>query len=134
LGRAPAGFHVSTSPVFRLPPDASPESVGRHLREALASYQPNFALPPPSEWKAYQRAFLKSTGFRSWRQLEGPSKSCFIQQDADGRVVFTPLRNGGSRGPKKGFQPFGLPAITTPASLTDGALGTYLLDALAKSE
>src|SRR5258708_2533748 len=109
LGQVPAGFLISIPPVLRLPASAEPDLLGRTLRDALAAYQPNF--PQPADWNRHRADFLKAAGVRSWRKLEGLSRSCWIQQ-ADHEITFTPLRNGGSHGAKKGFQPFGaLPLV-----------------------
>jgi hypothetical protein len=131
LGQVPAGFLVSIPPVFRLPAFGAPDLVGRTLREALAGYQSPF--PQPSDRKAHRAAFLKATGVRSWRKLEGSSRMCSIEE-GDAEITFTPWRNGGSHGPNKGFQPFGAAPITCAKSVSDAALGAALLDALAKCE
>ena len=131
LGQVPAGFQISIPPVFRLPVSAAPELLGRTLREALAAYQPGFAQP--ADWSGHRAGFLKAAGLRSWRNLEGLSRSCWIQE-ADRQITFTPLRNGGPRGAKKGFQPFGAALIVCSSGASDQELGGVLLDALAMCE
>ncbi len=131
MGRVPAGFQISIPPVFRLPVAPAPELVGHTLRCALAAYQP--AFPQPNDWRSQRTDFLKSAGVGSWSKLEGSSRSCWIEE-SDGELRFTPLRNGGSRGAQKGYQPFGAAPIVCPAGASDEALGGALLAALAKCE
>lgn len=130
-GRVPAGFHLSIPPVFLLAVSPAPDVLGCTLREALAAYQP--ALPQPQDWRAHRAGFLRATGVRSWSQLEGLSRSCWIEE-AQAGITFTPLRNGGSRGAKKGFQPFGASPIACPGGVGDEVLGQALFDALGKCE
>lgn len=129
---ATAGFCVATTPVFILSCESSPMEVGVALRKALVNFQEG--VPEPPEWKTHREMFLKATGFRSWKALQGlPTRSCWIEE-ADGKVIFTPLKNGGNRGPKKGFQPFGRNPINVSVSVSDEELGNGLLRVLKECE
>ena len=63
----------------------------------------------------------------------GTSGFCWIEESA-GFVTFTPLRNGGSRGDEKGFQPFGKEPVRVPASFSNEELGDVLLQTLSHCE
>ena len=125
LGQMPRGGGlISREPVVRLPKPVSAAEVGRTVRQMLDSFR--FDV----EWsKGTRDEFLKATGFRSWRQLEGPARSCWIREEAAGTVL-TPLRNGGSRGDEKGFQPFGAEEIRCATGCGDEEIGAALLRAL----
>ena len=129
---AAAGYCIATTPVFRLSTAASPMEVGVALRKALASFQED--MPDPLEWKTHRAMFLKATGFKSWKALQGlPTRSCWIEEVAE-KVIFTPLKNGGNRGPKKGFQPFGRNPLDISISVSDEELGNSLLQVLIECE
>jgi len=125
------GPELATIPVVRLPASTSIAEIGLTLRQMLTAYQVNTSTL--FDWKAARAQFLQATGFRSWRALEGPAKMCWIEEIGD-RIIFTPLRNGGTRGPKKGFQPFGAAEISVPARATDVELGKALLSALSQAQ
>jgi hypothetical protein len=52
----------------------------------------------------------------------------------DGRITLTPLRNGGTRGDQKGFQPFGAPVVTVAEAAPDAELGAAVIEALNRSQ
>lgn len=127
------GIGISVTPVYRFTKDAASAEIGGAARNVL-SFPPS--IVPPRYWKeqaALGKEFLKAAGVSSWRKLQLDAVSCWMAAN-DGLVVFTPLRNGGTRGDKKGFQPFGASDIVVAASATDEALGAALIDALGKSE
>lgn len=127
------GIGVSVPPVHRLSRNAPRSNLGAALRDAL--FTP-VSIVPPRFWK--ERAelgvqFLKAARVRSWRQLQLSARNCNIVA-ADGLVRLTPLRNGGTRGDTKGFQPFGAADLTVPDSASDDELGTALVEALDQSK
>ena len=131
--RTATGINVSVPPVRRLPLDANPQEVGATLREFLASPP---TVVPPENWR--ERAglgqdFLQEAGYRSWKKLEEGAVSCWIEV-RDGAVTLTPLRNGGRKGSKKGFQPFGASLVTVAADVGDTQLGAAVLEALSLCE
>ena len=127
----PAGFCMASPPVIQLPGTSPTDEIGSALLRALYAYQDN--LPDPGDWKAFRADFLRATGFKSWNSLEGPARSCWIEEIGDS-ISFTPLRNGGSRGEKAGFQPFGKQPILVSASLPNEEIGEALLHALRLCE
>jgi hypothetical protein len=127
-----AGVGVLVPPVHRFPLEPEPASVGRVLRELLTT---GTAIVPPETWKDREPLagqFLKAAGVRSWRQLETGVRCCWIEA-SDGQVTLTPLRNGGTRGDQKGFQPFGAPVVRVAADAPDADLGAAVLEALNRS-
>lgn len=127
------GLAVLVPPVRRLPKDADPIQVGFTLRELLRAPQ---AVIPPDNWKArvpLSEEFLKQAGYRSWKKLNEGARYCWIEA-TDGTIALTPLRNGGSRGDKKGFQPFGAPLVTVEEGSGDADLGAAVIEALNRSE
>lgn len=130
--RCISGSFRYTLPVVRLPPALKFERIGRTLREMLGAHREHATPLSHEEFKNNAADFLRATKFRSWRALEASAKSCFIAEH-DGAIVFTPLRNGGAKGSKKGFQP-GASDVSSPRDASNEALGRALMDALARSE
>lgn len=117
-------------PVIRLTASAATGEIGHALRAVLSEYREG--VGDPTDWKADSAAFLRQTGFKSWKSLEGPARRCWIAE-SDEQIVFTPLRNGGTRGDQKGFQPFGAAVVTVPSESSDETVGRALLEALSRS-
>lgn len=127
------GLTVLVPPVRRLPIDADPIQVGLTLRELLRAPQ---SMIPSDYWKArvpLSEEFLKQAGYRSWKQLNEGARYCWIE-GTGGTIVLTPLRNGGSRGDRKGFQPFGAPLVTVEEGGGDADLGAAVIEALNRCE
>ncbi len=131
--RMRAGIRVATTPVWRLPPETSAAEIGAVLRSALSAFRGDEPNLLHGEQKVMRAAFLRQAGFRSWRSLENGARSCWIEEH-DGILVLTPLRNGGTKGATKGFQPFGVEPLTSPGDVGEQAMGQLLLDAWARSE
>jgi hypothetical protein len=129
--RAQAGFCVSALPVVKLSATCQAEEVGRCLRQVLAAFQDN--LTDPEDWQALRTQFLQATGFKSWKALESTARSCWIEE-AEPQITFTPLRNGGTRGDSKGFQPNQELPVSVPCHCSDEQLGKALLQALSLCE
>ena len=129
--RATSGVLLSAPPVVRLGLDTSAGALGIALRQVLEAYQEG--VPHPGDWREAAATMLEATGYRSWRALEGPARCCWIVETQTG-FVFTPLRNGGSRGDQKGFQPFGAEPIGAAIDATDEQLGETLKAALVASQ
>jgi hypothetical protein len=125
------GPDMATIPVARLSLLTPVDEIGGILRNMLLAYQ--ITTRPLSNWQAMQTQFLQATGFRSWRALEKSAKMCWIEE-IDDRIIFTPLRNGGTKGPQKGFQPFGAAEITVARNISNEELGQTLLTALSQSQ
>jgi hypothetical protein len=127
-----AGIGVLVPPVHRFTLEAEPASIGATLRGLLASPP---TIVPPDGWK--ERAdlgarFLKAAGVRSWRQLQTGTVSCWIEA-SNGGVTLTPLCNGGTRGDKKGFQPFGAALVALAEDASDAELGAAVIETLNRS-
>jgi hypothetical protein len=123
--RSQAGFCVACKPIVRLSTTPTVEEIGNALRDVLNHFETG--RPDPADWKEFRREFLRASGFKSWKALEGIGvRSCWIEEN-DRSIVFTPLRNGGNKGNKAGFQPFGRepPRITANAPVQD--VGEMLL-------
>ena len=132
VGTTVDGIGIDMPPVHRLDAAADPSDAGRALRESLAASTTRI---PPRFWREQReitKEFLKAAHVRSWRQLQTGAVACWIAE-RDGVIVLTPLRNGGTRGDSKGFQPFGASDVTVAASATDAELGAAVIEALDRS-
>jgi hypothetical protein len=130
--RTRAGIGLAVPPVWRLAVNATPAEAGASVREALAAFR-EVPDPSPADRKLWTATFFKAAGVRSWRALEGGTRSCWIEERG-GDPFFTPLRNGGNNGATKGFQPFGVPPVVVDPALGAEAIGRGLLDALNSSQ
>ena len=79
------------------------------------------------------KTFLAAARVRSWRQLETNAVACWIREH-EGEIIMTPLRNGGTQGDEKGFQPFGAAEATISLSAADAQLGAAVSAVLDRSE
>jgi hypothetical protein len=129
-----AGVYVAEQPVIRLNPTVSPQEIGASVRRALAAFRTGVAHPNQYEWRDLGKPFLAAAGFRSWRALVVGAKMCNVTQKADSSFVFSITRNGGTRGDKKGFGPFGVPDQYLAAHASDAELGSAVLKALESCE
>ena len=129
----PRGIGVASTPVWHLRPDGDTTVVGVAVASGLAAFHTLDADPSHSELAVLSKSFLKAAGFRSWRALEAGARGCSIEERA-GTIVFTPLRNGGTRGSKKGFQPFDAPPIVYRHDVGAATLGEALWEALRQAE
>jgi len=133
VGTTEDGIGVHMPPVHRFGIGADPAEVGHALRDSLTL---STTLAPPRLWQERRelvKMFLRAAGVRSWRQLETNAVACWIRED-NGRMTLTPLRNGGTRGDKKGFQPFDATDVSVSSSEPDARLGEALFAALEHSE
>ncbi len=127
-----AGIGVSIAPVHRFNAHSDGADIGAALRSSL---EHGVSVAVPEGWKEHAdlgRAFLRAAHLRSWKQLQTGSVSCWVRSDGS-QIELTPLRNGGTSGPEKGFQPFGAAPIALAADASDAELGTALLEALTRS-
>ena len=124
------GGYVASPPTIRLDPAAPAREIGIAVRTALDAFRSGVADPDDSEWLDLNKTFLKAAGFRSWRALENGAKLCHVTRRADGTYVFQIMRNGGTRGDKKGFQSFGVPDQYLNGTASDSELGTAVRTAL----
>src|SRR5713101_6963434 len=129
-----AGVYLVEQPAIRLNPSASPQEIGAAVRRALGAFRTGVLNPNPSEWRDLGKPFLAAAGFRSWRALEVGAKMCSVTQKPDGSFIFSITRNGGTRGDKKGFQPFGVPDQHLAAQASEAELGSVVLKALELCE
>jgi hypothetical protein len=98
----------------------------------LTAYRERATDLSDEEFRRNAAEVLRATKFRSWRALEAGAKSCLVDEES-GVVEFTPLRNGGTRGPKKGFQPFGATVVTSSTDAANEVMGRALMTALSSS-
>jgi hypothetical protein len=130
IAQTDAGVGIHVPPVSRLRASATAMEVGAALRAAVGARPAVLPHPDRNSWKMLGDQFLRAAQCRSWRQLQTDAKHCWIRA-VDGHISITPLANGGTRGPHKGFQPFGASEIRVLEAATDQTIGQALLDALA---
>ncbi|MEW6350270.1 MAG: hypothetical protein AB1646_14480 [Thermodesulfobacteriota bacterium] len=88
------GLWIGASPTIVVDETAPPSTKGKHLREVLGQSQAG--VPHPTDWDAFERAFLNEVGAKSWSRFAKTALSCTIEFDGD-HFAFHPYRNGGPK-------------------------------------
>ncbi len=98
LSRTVAGFWVQTDPILSLAADADEGDVVAALTAALDGSKSG--IDGPTDWKEYQKRFLKTMGAKSMKEVYSPGAvSCGAEREGD-QIKFSSSRNAG---PKEGF-------------------------------
>ena len=121
-----AGVFITSEPTIVLPSDASPAQIGQAIRTVLAD-GPDL-VPHPTDWKSVLTPLLQRAGVRSWNAIQRSSKYCAVSASEDA-IRIIPSRNGGTRGPDKGYSDIGEKAVSVQADCSDQLLGEALLEA-----
>src|SRR5262245_45444450 len=121
-----AGVGIRWGSVHVLPRSAAVSELGDAVLDALqASTQ---GVPHPDDWKAVLRPFLEAARARSWHAVQRRAKLCCVQSDETG-IRITPTRNGGTRGPERGYHALTQDAIVLPSASTADEIGRAVLSA-----
>jgi hypothetical protein len=103
LSKTVAGFWIQAGPFLSVPENAGEEEVVHALMTALEGSKSG--VDGPTDWKEFQKRFLKSVGVKSMRDLHVDTTSCGVEKEGN-QLKFTPSQN---LGPKEGFAP--LPSV-----------------------
>src|SRR5262245_44817058 len=115
------GVWIGASPVSRLVRTVPAEQIGAAVRQALAASQCD--VPHPTDWKSVGTELLTVARLRSWNALERAAASCSVVSQADVLRVI-PHRNGGTKGPDRGYHPLEEYVIEIGITSSDEELGT----------
>lgn len=127
------GFYMACFPWLKLPRDASQAELGAAIQEALRGFRSDVPVPDfrtPSG-KAFLSERLQAAGVRSERQFMNGSERVDIDT-RNGVLRFTPCRNNGAVGPKRGYSEINEAAAEMPFTATADELGKCLNDAWAR--
>jgi hypothetical protein len=97
------------------------DKIGRDISHALEVSR--VGVPRPDSWERVVDPLLFAAGVKSWSAFARSAKLVAIEAH-DGRVLFLPMLNWGSRG---GFQRTGAGELSVDA--TSDLLGSSLLEA-----
>jgi hypothetical protein len=97
LSKTVAGFWIQAGPFLSVPEDAGEEEVVPALMKALEGSKSG--VDGPTDWKEFQKNYLKNVGAKSMKDLHTDTISCGAEKEGN-QIKFTPSQN---LGPKEGF-------------------------------
>jgi hypothetical protein len=97
-----AGVGIAGEPYLSLPLVADDESLGAAVFRALAASKEQ--VPHPPSWKGLSAPRLVAAGLKSEAAFQTQARLVSISRDEES-IVCEPSRNGGAKGPRKGFNP-----------------------------
>jgi hypothetical protein len=126
LSKTVAGFWIQSGPFLSVPENASEQEVVRALMTAFEGSKSG--VDGPTDWKEFQKNYLKNVGAKSMKDLHTDTTSCGAEKEGN-QIKFTPSQN---LGPKEGFAP--LPSV--PDLVADATnpheVYTHLMEMLDK--
>ena len=94
------GLWIVCEPVDVVPHDVETEILGKAVRNALAACR--LGVAHPTDWKAMLQPLLACARIRSWNAFQKSAMMCLIEEtETELRII--PNKNGGTKGPDKGF-------------------------------
>jgi hypothetical protein len=129
-----AGMWIAEAPVLRVAGSSTSAALGEAVLEALQRSQTG--VPHPTDWPAANREMktaLNAVKVSSFMRLHRQASSVAVDAD-EGVVTLTPLRNGGYKGPDRGFS--GLPSKARRLSrgTSTAEVGAAVVDAFQLCE
>lgn len=94
-------------------------ALGKTVRDALRRSRSPVPHPNPGDWPAITDQFLRATGVKTWATFVRGAVLTTVESDAS-EIVFQPHENCG---PRKAFQPMGLPSFRVDATAPDAEIG-----------
>lgn len=124
-----AGFRVSGEPYVSIQKDASEESIGSEILNALA--QSKGVVPTPTDWKSHSASLHAAAGVKSATAFQKSAKLVTVEM-SEKTITLEPTHNGGTKGDTKGF--YGKPEkkLFLPVNTSAGELGLRVREALGQ--
>ena len=82
------GIWIGSDPVVKLPPNASPEVLGKATIEILGASRGG--VPRPASPALPTKQFLKKVGFRSWKEFSRSAVNLIVSFDGT-KVEIMPM-------------------------------------------
>ena len=96
-----AGVGIAGDPYLSVPLNADDQTLGAAVVRALAASQER--VPHPLSWKGLAAPRLKAAGMKSHTAFQRGARLVEVLRTSQ-HIVCEPTRNGGTKGPKKGFE------------------------------
>lgn len=126
------GVNVLNGWFKTLPADVDSSTLGTAVREALDRTGDKHPHAGREHREAMSRALWSQMGVRSYSAYLRGARGVAVTVADPGKVItVTPLRNGGTSGPEKGFTYNVDAEVTIPSSSTDEELGRTVMEAFA---
>jgi hypothetical protein len=129
-----AGVGIAQAPVVRIGGSSTSAALGEAVLDALQRSQTG--VPHPSDWAALDREMktaLNAVKVSSFMRLHRQASS--VDVDADDEVVtLTPMRNGGYKGPDRGFSGLPFKARRLRRGASTAEVGAAIVDAFQLCE
>jgi len=129
-----AGFWMAGLPAIQLSADATATELSGIIRDVLARSGTTVPTPRRDDYPRRLKPVLDAVGAKSWSEIERNSRLCTVSQDKPSEIRIMPSRNGGGRGPDRGFHDLHSLAFTIPADAFDEVLAAGVRRGLDLSE
>jgi hypothetical protein len=128
------GFWLAGLPAIQLSADATATELSGIIRDVLSRSGTTVPTPRRNDYPQRLKPVLDAVGARTWSEIERNSRLCTVTQEKPGELRIIPTRNGGGRGPDRGFHDLNSLAFTIPADAFDEVLAAGVRRGLELSQ
>ena len=100
------GILRTSEPCIVLKNNVSNLEIGEGIQVAKKGYKTGVPdmVRYSNSWAEVDKPIFKACNLKSWKKIQELSSHCYIEF-CENEIVFTPTRNGGTKGDTKGFHP-----------------------------
>lgn len=129
-----AGFWLAGLPAIQVSVDATATELSNIIRDVLRASGTTVPAPKRDDFPRRLKPVLQAVGAKTWSAIERNSRLCTVGQEKSGEFLIVPTRNGGGRGPDRGFHDLKSLAFTIPADAFDEVLSAGVRRGLELSQ
>lgn len=129
-----AGSWLAGLPAIQVSVDATATELSNMIREVLLASGTTVPAPKRNDYPRRLKPVLQAVGAKTWSEIERNSRLCHVSQEKPGEIHIVPTRNGGGRGPDRGFHDLNSLAFTIPADAFDEVLSAGVRRGLELSQ
>ena len=129
-----AGFWLAGLPAIQVSTDATATELSAIIRDVLGASGATVPAPRHDDSPRRLKPVLQALGAKSWSEIERNSRLCHVGQEKPGEIRIVPTRNGGGRGPDRGFHDLNSLAFSIPADAFDEVLSAGVRRGLELSQ
>jgi hypothetical protein len=129
-----AGFWVFNGWIEVASEGVAPDEIAAVVTDALSASAVGMPTPARADYAAINKPLIQALGLRRMSQFQAPpTRLVSVYHRASG-MELVPTRNGGTRGPGRGFHGLADRHLWLDGEPTDKQLGEALIEALARCE